>query len=272
MTISKENLRFEFVEMLFALAIGEVAVEISQAIYLKIGIRENPHIYSHLLLGALIIVLSWIGWQNSKSKGSSLEVESVFSFSFIILLLDILLVTCYFIIVKGAEFNAIKGTTDITPDISLEIIWTLRIFFIYLVWDFVTKFIEHGISKTDSNVFKKHVKVNFQDFWNRTWPTLICILIAFIFYFFQNGNVTKEKALVVDFSLIALFFLFRGLKPDSKNRSEIKREDASLTQSELFTEGVEQITIIDPFYYWRRGFAIIIPILIIIIGFIYMLK
>src|SRR5450432_1243821 len=104
----KPNLRFEFVEMLFALAIGQVGIEVGDLVIHKINFWDHPYIFTHLLLGTLIIALSWIGWKSSVARGNTENVISIYSVQFAILLVDLFLVICYFIIVKGAEipFNS----------------------------------------------------------------------------------------------------------------------------------------------------------------------
>src|SRR5437764_275970 len=88
--------------MLFALTMGELAREAAGLIEVA-SLRVAPSSYSHLVLAFILITASWVGWSSSLAPGNRLRVVSIFSWSFAVLVLDVLLVICYFIIVKGVE-------------------------------------------------------------------------------------------------------------------------------------------------------------------------
>jgi len=112
--------------MLFALAFGQVAVECGDIVIKGKALWEYPHIYAQLLLGTVIIATSWVGWQTSHSFGNTRLIRSIFGQQFIILLIDIFLVICYFIIVRGAEeyYKDSPGPAT-SPDGENQTMWTL---------------------------------------------------------------------------------------------------------------------------------------------------
>jgi|GEM_PF-6974800 len=232
----KPNLRFEFVEMLFALAIGQVGIEIGDLVVHSIKFNDYPNLYSHILLGTLIITLSWIGWQSSSARGNSEIVLSIFSFQFIILLLDISLVICYFIIVKTAEvpFNSNNSTevnkklNDISTSTSNEAIWTIVIFSIYLVWDFFTKcWVQNFVAAGGS--WKKVRKFEIQDFKKRGWQTFICLTTAILIYLFMTNPTTRFQSCIVDCVLISLFIQFRGFKQNVTLNYQLTKDQIAST-------------------------------------------
>jgi hypothetical protein len=115
------ELRFVFVQMLFALTMGEIARQVA-ALVSQAGIYEATVSYTHLILATFLVATSWVGWTRSEAS-KKLRVEDVFSWPFIVLLLDVFLVICYFIIVKRAETP--KSTGKIIPSAENETFWVL---------------------------------------------------------------------------------------------------------------------------------------------------
>ena|ERR1041384_5930370 len=96
------NLRIAFVQMLFALSIGQVALKVGDLIYYSkegflSSLYDYPYVYSHLLLCVIILTCSFVGWQISQSLDNSEKINFIGSLQYIILLVDISLVICYFI-------------------------------------------------------------------------------------------------------------------------------------------------------------------------------
>jgi hypothetical protein len=214
---NKHNLRFEFVGMLFALAIGQVAIECGDIVMKDLIGWQYLYIYVHLLLATVIIATSWVGWQSSHSFGNTRLISSNFSSQFVILLVDIFLVICYFIIVRGAE-EYYKGPTgrQKDPDGRNQTLWTLIIFATYFLWDVLTKlFIPFYQEKPDDDGTKTYIKqtrADFTTFWSRARYTLICLALAIFAYFDMGGERSGGKIICLDLYLIFVFVLFRGLK------------------------------------------------------------
>src|SRR2546427_7071398 len=98
-------LRISFVEMLFALTIAEVAVQVANVV--TQGTLDSSFLpaYSHLALATAIVATSWVGWSTSKAPGAQHDLDKVFSYAFVVLSVDVLLVIFYFIIVRGVDIE-----------------------------------------------------------------------------------------------------------------------------------------------------------------------
>jgi hypothetical protein len=138
-TKSEPKLRHEFVGMMFALAIGEVAVQASVLVRAGNWMHFLPA-YSHLFLAAIVIAASWVGWTLSPSPGARQDVRNVFQFSFVVLLLDVFLVVVYFILAKTVDIAG-EGTIKLNASARPETFWILVIFGAYFVWDVITKIV-----------------------------------------------------------------------------------------------------------------------------------
>ena len=91
-TETPQKLRFDFIGMLFALAVAQVAVEIGDFYSHGSKIEDHYYVLSHLTLSIYIIASSWIAWQTSTSQGNKEALKDSFSLSFLILIIDMLLV------------------------------------------------------------------------------------------------------------------------------------------------------------------------------------
>ncbi|HEV7226134.1 MAG TPA: hypothetical protein VGN42_25730 [Pirellulales bacterium] len=107
--IDHDRLRFEFVDMLFALAIAEVATHVSELLSKGGTLFAAPSAWFDLGLAFLLIVMSWIGWSNSAGMQSVPAATDVFSWPFVVLLIDVALVVVYYILVKGVEMPGQRG-------------------------------------------------------------------------------------------------------------------------------------------------------------------
>jgi hypothetical protein len=269
---TKDNLRVEFVEMLFALAIAQVAIEFSEAIFHKISFNENPHVYSHLFLGSLIITMSWIGWQNSRSKGNTLGIESIFSTPFLILLTDISLVIFYFIIVRGADFSIQSDKAVTIVDVTNELLLSALIFGVYIFWDFITKGVELHYKNNGGQAFSKSIKFNLNAFFQRTWPGVICLIATVCFFKYYNSPVTPWGAFVIDVSLFFIFVLFRGLKPDIKRRLTTTQDKIPASAYHGVLSSGSTVNVTDQLYIMKLFVGVILPIISIIVGYLIVKK
>lgn len=151
------GLRFVFVQMLFALTMGELAREAAALVELA-SIRAAPASYSHLALAFILITASWVGWSSSKAPGNQLKVVSIFSWSFVVLMLDVVLVICYFVVVKGVEK---PDGNEITASAYNETTWILIVFVGYLLWDFLTK----GVIQDQDGTLTFFGRISGTHFW-----------------------------------------------------------------------------------------------------------
>jgi hypothetical protein len=201
----ENQLRFTFVAMLFALTIGEIAIRFAQ---LAAGpqVRYYPA-YAHLILAGFIVVTSWVGWAQSKAPGNVKAVSQIFSLEFIVLLIDVSLVFCYFIIVKGAEMPEPKS--GIKASANNETFWIMVVFAGYLLWDIWTKAVikpqsDSGfVSRLRSPYFLKNLLI-----------TAGCLLLAVIIRVITRslGVLSNAGVISIDVALIILVGLFRLLK------------------------------------------------------------
>ncbi len=201
-----KELHREFVGMLFALAIAEVAVAASAVASssAKHGLALPAVLpaYAHLFLAAIVIATSWVGW--GASKHGLNFVTSVFSKGFFELLIDVWLVIAYFLLVKGVDTVEVpeNGAARITSSLRGEALWIMVIFITYAFWDAWTKIGPYGIP------------TNLPEYSKRGWASIACALLAVCaaFAYWNSTNVGAAQAVLGDLSLLALVFLFRAMK------------------------------------------------------------
>jgi hypothetical protein len=193
---SSNQLHLTFVEMLFALAIGEVAVDAANLVSIEVesslSFRSSLPVFSHLLLATVVIAASWVGWRNSQFSGSN--IKSVFSLDFVELLTDVFLVICYFLLVRLAEVPT-GSPLVVTPNASHETWMIVLIMATYMFWDLLS-------CRTDRGKFGK-----------RVWASVVCLVITVIGACVLPLHSHSATAVVlVDVALLAIVFLFRAMK------------------------------------------------------------
>ena len=264
------NLRQIFVQMLFALAVGQVALKCGELINLKgfnniLGsIKQYHYIYSHLMLCVVILTTSWVGWQISQSIGNTGKINSIFSLQYLILLVDIFLVLSYFVIVRGAEIDfgshTVKG-----PSIFPEATWSMIIFYTYIFWDFITKGVTISYVLREDGTYKRTRKLTFGPFFFRTWQTILCLLLTMIINYCTTPN-TPIKVTMLDVCLIMIFLIFRGLKQEIKRKYHIHMNqipDAVAIISKLDKSSEEPILVTDG-KYWISVFVVrVLPFILL---------
>ena len=196
------NLRFNFIGMVFALAIAQVGIEFGDFFLTEHSMTDHLYIISHLFLAVFIIASSWIGWQNSKSLGNRMGLRSLFSIPFIILLVDLFLVILYFLLVKTVEKEVDGGyQPSALPEAKLSVV----IFATYLVWDILTRLL---IIDVNNWIFK----IELKKWWDRGWQTILCLALSLVIWIFMAVEESQDKVVLIDFALLFVFALFRGLK------------------------------------------------------------
>jgi hypothetical protein len=170
------ELRFVFVQMLFALTVGEIARKFATLVD-QVSIREAIPSYIHLFLVTIIVAASWAGWTRSIASRNIPPLLFVFSLPFLVLLLDVLLVIFYFIIVKGVEMPSVD-THVIVPSAKQETFWVLIIFIVYFFWDFFTKAVAPDTEPKPLRGFWQRLFA--KEFWSRGGVTLICVGVALL--------------------------------------------------------------------------------------------
>lgn len=211
--IPEDPLRYAFVEMLFALAISQVAVHAAELATAAGSLLEKLPAFSHLALSLMVIAASWVGWRQSQSPGMKQQITSLFSRRFLTLMLDVILVIVYFVLVRTVDLQQKDGGVVLSAPSSAapESRWLLTIFVIYLIWDLIS-----DVFSTDSLTAK--------GFFNCSWQGLrvavLCCassaLCAYLCYRALELSATVEGSPVgvalVDSSLLVVVLLFRVIK------------------------------------------------------------
>jgi hypothetical protein len=201
--------RFAFVEMLFALAIGEVAVIASHVVHIDAPWKSKLPVTFHLVLGASLIATSWLGWTASLRRRHEERAEHPFSFDFLALSVDVLLVVFYFILVRQAEISEEAPYSLGTPSAKPEAGWLLVIFATYVAWDLITDVLKQRPRPT----FLRGVGV----FFASAACSLICVGLAYLVWWLAHGDQSETAVLAMDLALLCLVFLFRVIKGPIEN-------------------------------------------------------
>ncbi len=231
-----DPLRYAFVEMLFALAVSQVAIHVAELTTVANPWVDRIPAVFHLCLALGVIAASWVGWRQSQSPGMKQQIQSIFSRRFFALLTDVLLVICYFVLVRGVELQQIDGESVLTEASAVpEAFWIVVIFVLYVVWDL------------QADVFSPNC-LDATGFVKRTWQGLrvavvcisasgICVLLG-LSVFYLAGLATGSLATIFfDGALLSIVLLFRVLKVFEKPLARLCKVDtcAAFTASRVST-------------------------------------
>ncbi len=211
---ARDELRFGFVEMLFALTAAEIALQAADVVKnFETDLVALPA-YTHLMFATILVATSWVGWLKSKAPGNRAPLDSVFSAAFIVLLVDVFLVICYFIVVKGVDIQRVGDTIiRIVPSSANETFWSMIIFCVYFLWDILTKAVIVPADERNKRIWRRLIGKNL---WDRAWITTVCLLIAFALWLTTRTFTNAFSVVAVDVALVALVLLFRALKENSR--------------------------------------------------------
>ena len=151
----------------------------------------------------LLSQASWIGWTLSPSAANQVKLDSVFSWSFVVLLLDVLLVVFYFILVRGVEVSHNGDGTVTQASAYHEAFWVVCIFVGYLVWDIVTKLLMKGPTDSRGNMY-----------WTRGRLTIASLVLAVAIWWIGRDVSQNLSVVAVDMSLLLAVLAFRAMKED----------------------------------------------------------
>jgi hypothetical protein len=206
------KLRHEFVALMFAIAAGEVGLQVAGLI----AQSEDWHCllpaYSHLALAMIVIAASWVGWTVSPSPGGRKDVTKVLESEFVVLLIDVACVVCYFILARQVDFRPSENghPAEYHPSAKPESHWIFIIFCLYLFWDAWTKVVVHFVGRRFKST-KDDVKW-YPYYFVRFFPTLICLGLAYWAWTRFNGQLSAAQVVIADGALLMLVLLFRALK------------------------------------------------------------
>ena len=204
-TQSKE-LRFIFVQMLFALAVAEIARKTYPllAIWLLNGAAFAGVLpgLAHLFLALIVVASSWVGWANSRASAEQRwSVERTLSRGFVILLVDVVLVVLYFFLISQAE-NPDSSGSMVKPSALDEALVLTIVFFGYVVWDALTKLGRRPCL----------------GYLGRTWITWVCTFLCFITYAHIACIRSTSGVLLADAVLLCIVMTFRAFKDQPSGR------------------------------------------------------
>jgi hypothetical protein len=207
------SLHFGLIEMAFALALAEIGMRVGDfADGVFEGVRDasdpqNIPFYSYLILATLLIACSWIGWGNVRRRTKG-DVETVFSWGFVELLIDLLLVVLYFVLIHVASPPDLNGRADYSNHLFAITSIVTSIFVVYCLWDVVSKS-RLGMSVVLQRMTSTLVSLGLC----LAWSTLT-VWGGFVDW----GKVSKDPwyVLCVDGGFIALVLLFRALKMEGQ--------------------------------------------------------
>jgi hypothetical protein len=197
--------RFVFIQLLFSLTIAEVARQIAALYDTGRPVWEVFAAYLHLTLAAFVVAASWIGWSMSDAS-RRITVTRVSSREFVVLLLDLFLVVCYFMLVRGVEIPAAGKAFQASA--KNECRWITYIFVGYFAWDVLTKTVitAPGEKRSWWTRFKSN------EFWQRGVASLGCLLTALVISFMLQDVSRSRSVILCDIGLMFLVGLFRLLK------------------------------------------------------------
>ncbi|MEO8017423.1 MAG: hypothetical protein ABI769_06395 [Pseudomonadota bacterium] len=212
----EDSIRLNFVEMLFALAIAQVAIAAADIFDAEQYDGRTAAAISHQFLGLIMIATSWVGWRTSPSPGMAAKLETIFSREFIYLLIDVLLVVLYFILVRDCEVETIAGKTQLTSASAVsESVWILAIFCVFAIWDAFSDVFAKGamceeVGKSRSWLFPKLLIASMA-------CSLLCVGLTLVVQLFAHRATSAAEVVLLDISLISLVLLFRLLKAPVEN-------------------------------------------------------
>jgi hypothetical protein len=210
-TSGDDPLRYTFVEMLFALAVSQVAIHLADLSGAQGSFREKTPAITHLLLGLVVISASWVGWRQSQSPGMRLKIENLLSLRFFALLVDVALVIVYFILVRSVELQQKNGATVLdTPSARPEALWVAVIFAMYIIWDVMADVLSPGSIPT-SHPFTR-IMVGARVLLVCCFASATCFWLAFRIYQSSDHGKSIADIAFLDLALLFVVLLFRTLK------------------------------------------------------------
>jgi len=192
--IGEDLLRSAFVEMLFALAVSQVAIHAADLVNVDALWQDKMPAFAHLVVGLILIAASWLGWRQSASPGMKEDrVQYLFSLSFCGLLLDVLLVILYFIIVRNVEIEQKGGESTLGPATAApEALWLCVVFGVYAFWDLLADVFSPGcIPKTSfPRMAWKALRLAFASMFT----SVVCLVLCTLVYVVANKRTRYPKS------------------------------------------------------------------------------
>jgi hypothetical protein len=234
---TQNELRRSFIGMLFALVVATSAEQFADLLLVATDgwtfrplsldlfnnlLHDHQRLLaplSHSVLALLLVSMSWVMWSKSQARGHSTEIQSILSTEFVLLLIEVFLVTLYFSIVKSSEQDISKYTAShlssdfIKPTSARpEALQMMCVFATFFVWDLIADVLKSPRSTT-TNISLTQRAVNlFQGICTFCSISLVCIVGAWLVSTVSPNDGPAFKAVLGDAALITLLLFFRGGK------------------------------------------------------------
>lgn len=208
----EDPLRFAFVEMLFALAVSQVAVYAADLVTVDESWPHRASAIGHLFLALMVIAASWLGWRQSVSGGMKERVQHLFTLGFVGLMFDVVLVILYFILVRSVELVVFDNRVNLGPPSAVpESIWVTSIFAVYAVWDVLADVCVTGA--IPQGPIPKRILKTIGTVVVSTGASVICAVLAYlVFVVAHSVSASATEVLLLDGALVSLVLLFRAIK------------------------------------------------------------
>lgn len=192
----EDEVGINFVDILFALVIGEALLALNRALHMPAaGI-------AHLIFAMILTVTSWVGYHRSAYRYTGSINFNVHKPAGLVhlakFLLDIVLVILYWVAVQTAEWGF--SPRHQSPSYRWSTAIAASVFFIYVLWDLLS-WASKGVERGAWNTSRRRASVIF------FIMVLLVMILSFIFS--PTGN---SWVAAIDSTLIVLVLLYRVAK------------------------------------------------------------
>jgi len=233
--MTQNELHKTFIAMLFAFVASTVGQQIAEILVVLTNnwTIEDPskiieNIYasnwllaaaaSHATLALILFSMSWVMWSRSQSAGHRKDIEDIFSIKYIVLLLEVLLVTIYFAISKSAETDFVAyGKEKLVSDFvknpsakpeATQIVW---VFVLFAVWDYLSDVLTSPRTPPLNSKFARFAS-HIPGILTYCSISIICAFIAWSLSKLTPISGLPQQAVMGDIALVSLVLFFSRAK------------------------------------------------------------
>lgn len=248
----QSQLQKTFIAMIFAFVISFHAQTITEYIavitnnwsvfpYISTITIDFIAVGSQIILALLMILISWVMWSKSQAIAHLNDINQIFTIKFVTFILEILLVTLYYGLVKSlevdfSEFSKTKNVSSYITNLSAkpEAFLMTLIFGIFLVWDLIIDIFKSPTNPVALGNLNK-LKNFFKGFLVYCLISLISFLAALLILTTTPSHSSALITIFSDLALICILLFFYQAKileyyllkifPDQDSRPNTKRTD-----------------------------------------------
>lgn len=233
--MTQNELHKTFIAMLFAFVASTVCQQIAEILVVLTSnwTIEDPSIIigniygsnwllasaaSHSALALLLFSMSWVMWSKSQAAGHRRDIEDIFSVKYLILLLEVLLVTLYFAISRSAEadfssYGKEKLVSDFVKNPSAkpeatQIVW---VFLLFAVWDYLSDIFTSPRNPMPNSTFVR-IGSHVPGVLTYCSVSILCACLAWGLSKLTPLSGLPQQAVLGDIALISLVLLFSRAK------------------------------------------------------------